>query len=533
MKSWIVLAYFFLLVVTVSLACTMPVNRNQNELNADLPLTLQAMENNQSYSSTLPVLPTTTNQVIINPIQVTSTRETVTQVTSTQEIPSDIVPTNPPSVPFGMLVYTTQSGDTLPVLSAHFSVTTTEILSEMPLPETGFIQAGMNLLIPDVLTDTLSAIEVLPNSEIVFSPTTVGFSMEEFINRSGGYLSTYQEKVGEDEILSGSQIVQRVSELTSTNPRFLLAFIEFQSGWVFGQPENENSLDFPLGYGIQDQKGLYKELSIAANQLNAGYYGWELGTMIKIKFKDGIRARIAPMLNAGSVAVQRLFAQLYRASEWQGILYGPNGFIQRYLELMGDPWARDELAGPLLPHDLKQPQLELPFLPGERWSLTGGPHSSWNVGSPRGALDFAPIYDSPIGCKVAPSWVTASAPGIIVRTGEGILVLDLDRDGYEQTGWVLFYMHLAKKDRMKAGSIVQQDDRLGHPSCEGGFSSGTHVHLARKYNGEWISADGPLPFQLSGWQAVADVLNYDGYLIKNDQVVTANSAGKTMSVIIR
>jgi hypothetical protein len=49
------------------------------------------------------------------------------------------------------------------------------------------------------------------------------------------------------------------------------------------------------------------------------------------------------------------------------------------------------------------------------------------------------------------------------------------------------------------GTLVEQGDALGHPSCEGGRSTGKHVHLARKYNGEWIAADGPIPFVLSGW----------------------------------
>jgi hypothetical protein len=40
---------------------------------------------------------------------------------------------------------------------------------------------------------------------------------------------------------------------------------------------------------------------------------------------------------------------------------------------------------------------------------------------------------------------------------------------------------------------LAQDDRVGHPSCEGGSSSGIHIHIARKFNGEWVLADGGLP----------------------------------------
>ena len=76
---------------------------------------------------------------------------------------------------------------------------------------------------------------------------------------------------------------------------------------------------------------------------------------------------------------------------------------------------------------------------------------------------------------------------------------DLSGDGIEQTGWSVFYMHIESRDRMQPKTYVYAGDRIGHPSCEGGVSNGTHVHLARKYNGEWIPADGITPFELDGW----------------------------------
>jgi len=77
------------------------------------------------------------------------------------------------------------------------------------------------------------------------------------------------------------------------------------------------------------------------------------------------------------------------------------------------------------------------------------------------------------------------------------------------------------------------DQRIGHPSCEGGTASGTHVHVARKFNGEWIPADGPVPFEMSGWHAVAGERIYQGQLVRGDQVVTADPAGRAGSTIIR
>jgi LasA protease len=94
-------------------------------------------------------------------------------------------------------------------------------------------------------------------------------------------------------------------------------------------------------------------------------------------------------------------------------------------------------------------------------------------------------------------------------------------DGLEQTGWVVLYMHIESRDRVQPGDYVKAGDRIGHPSCEGGFSSGTHVHLARRYNGEWISADRNLPFNLDGWISEGAGEEYNGYLKKGDLVVEA------------
>ena len=70
-------------------------------------------------------------------------------------------------------------------------------------------------------------------------------------------------------------------------------------------------------------------------------------------------------------------------------------------------------------------------------------------------------------------------------------------------------------------SFLRAGERIGHPSCEGGISSGTHMHLARRYNGEWISADQDVPFVLDGWTTMGLGYEYDGLLQKNGQTVEA------------
>ena len=43
-----------------------------------------------------------------------------------------------------------------------------------------------------------------------------------------------------------------------------------------------------------------------------------------------------------------------------------------------------------MPENLVQPELELPFRPGDTWYFTGGPHVGWGTGLRFAGIDFAP-----------------------------------------------------------------------------------------------------------------------------------------------
>jgi LasA protease len=427
--------------------------------------------------------------------------------------------------------YTVQPGDTLEGLAGRFEVESEQITSNEPVVSERLLPPGQVLVISNLLETHYQSPLLFPDHEVVFSPTSTDFSISNFINASGGFLSTYNEMV-DDELLSGIEIVQRVTYDTSTNPRLLLAILEYRSGWVRGQPFNEESVRYPIGFYVPEYTGLYKELALAAKQLNTAYYAWRSGSLTQLRFPNGGSLRLDPQMNAGSIAVQYVFARFFSQALWEEALYGENNFNALYEQMFGDPWSKASQVGDLFPAQLVQPPLELPFLPGERWALTGGPHITWNTGTPRGAVDFAPVTGEP-RCAVSRAWVTASASGLVVRSERGVVVIDLDGDGFEQTGWTLVYLHVAERERVPVGTWVNVDDPIGHPSCEGGTSTGTHVHLARKYNGEWLPANGMVPFLLSGWEVQTGERAYEGFLVKGDQVVSARPDGSRSSSIFR
>jgi len=409
--------------------------------------------------------------------------------------------------------YTVRPGETLSLIAATFRCTVDEIVAANDLASADSIAAGQTLQIPTTAARTGPSLKLVPDSEMVYGPAYVDFDLEGFVMEQGGYLATYVDRV-EGHERTGAEVVQLVAQRFSVGPRVLLALLELKSGWVTRVQPAENTLIYPMGQAEAYREGLFRQLSWAAVRLNQGYYGWKSGDQGTVRLRDGTRVGLAPELNAGSVGVQNCLAQMAHSWDPWLAMVGPEGFLSTYEGFFGNPFAYS--VDPLVPADLEQPELRLPWPAGEMWYLTGGPHGGWGDGSGMAAIDFVPPGRH--GCAPAPDWVTAAAPGLVVRSENGEVIADLDGDGFEQTGWVLLYLHVYSEGRVEEGTWLQQGDRIGHPSCEGGFSQATHLHFARRYNGEWIPAgSGALPMVLSGWTVHEGARPYSGTMTRDGE----------------
>lgn len=484
--------------------------------------------------------PTSTSTGAIPPDPESTPTVLILPITTTQDassVPSPMVTATPlaitPGTPRPSIVYLSQSGDSLDAVALHFGVQVSEISSSVSLPTTGLLNPNTPLVVPNRLSQvsTTPSRQIIPDSEVVFSPSAQSFDIEGFVSWGGGKLNTYREPMS-NGIITGAEGVRRMAYGSSISPRMLLALIQYHTGWVQGEPKTGVDETFPLGYHDPMYPGLYQQMRLIVRELLAGYYGWRDGSLTSLTFTDSTTLRLAPELNAGTVALQYLFSRHLNQTDWLLAIDSDTGFLAFFTNMFGDPWERARENGPLFPPDLTQPTFTLPFEVGALWSLTSGPHAAWEQESAIAALDFAPAMDAP-GCGESNAWVVAIASGQSVRSETGFVVLDLDGDGFEQTGWVVLYQHIATKDRIPAGTWVNAGDHIGHPSCEGGTATGTHVHIARKYNGEWVAAGDPLPFILSGWTAHAGSQLRQGTLTKGDKTITASLVGSHESQIIR
>lgn len=439
-----------------------------------------------------------------------------------QSVVIEVIPTPdpsrlPPQVRTETVNYIVQYGDSLNVLAREFGVSSTSIQDFNNLSNPDHVAIGQALVIP--AQDPLPAgptMKLIPDVEFVLGPSSAGFDVHAYLSEGNSYLLNYRDKI-QDRIWTGSEIVNQVALEYSINPRLLLAVLEHQSGWISQDSVQGIVRTYPMGYVAEGYEGLYNQLSWAADQLNSAYYRWRAGWNGFLVFEDGSLAYVANGLNAGTVAVHYLFAQLCSYNEW-GMALQPDGYYQTYRSLFGSPFHLG--TDPTYTDELRQPEMQLPFEPGRVWYFTGGPHSGWGNGAAWAALDFAPPGEA-LGCVPSVDWITAVADGWVVRVGEGVVVLDLDDDQDEHTGWTVLYMHVSSWERVELGTFLQAGERIGHPSCEGGISSGTHVHLARKYNGEWIPADSTIPFNLDGWISSGAGKPYDGWLTRGTLSVEA------------
>lgn len=461
----------------------------------------------------------------------------------------DLTPDPTRSLSSRAVEHIVQPGDTLSGIAQRYNTSLAALLNANDLSNPDILTVGQIIRLPDIPGRISPYLKLLPDNRLVRGPNSRDFDLVDFIQRQPGYIRTAQDRVSSrlangsslDRILSSTAVVERVSLEYSVDARILLALLEYRAGWLSRSDLRDEVKSHPLiaptASASIDRSGLYRQLSWAANELNRGYYSWKGRGLTVLEFADQQRVLLDAGLNPASAAIQYFFSLGNTIDQWS-VDISLDGLIRTYLQYFGDPFMNT--TDSLLPINLVQPDLGLPFAAGEVWYYTGGPHGGWGSGSAWAALDFAPPDEWIPGmslCFTSQYWVRAMADGIIARSGDGALILDLDMDGDEATGWTILYLHLAAEGLLPVGTIVKQGDPLGKASCAGGFSTATHLHIARRFNGEWIAASCTAcpphlrtpDFVMNGWRSIGIAgQEYQGALERDGVQVRAEQGRETL-----
>ncbi|MGB0388560.1 MAG: LysM peptidoglycan-binding domain-containing protein [Ardenticatenaceae bacterium] len=405
--------------------------------------------------------------------------------------------------------YEIEEGDTLLEVAISEDTSVDEILELNNISEETKLRIGRVLAIPSEIDLSLPESYLIEDSELVYGATYVDWDTSEFIEQQGGFLAEY-EAYGRD----AGQIIDQMAVKYHVGPRALLASIEMMSGWVTKRKPKEATPFGGAGGG-----DLHWWTQWAAERMMEGYYGQLEGRRDWVVMANRVQVRLYPGTNPGSAAIANLLAGLVWDADELSELLEDGGFEKSYRRLFG---KMDIEAGPVLPPNGEQPYFALPWTPGEQWVFTGGPHGGYgDYVTGWAALDFAPPI--PRGCWPSEFPARAVARGVVIESREGEVWIDTDDDGDVRTGWVLYYLHLDTEGRLEAGEKVKVGDVVGYPSCEGGIANASHLHIARMYNGQWMPAHAPVPFQLGNWTAQGLIgSSYDGRLISiTGRVLTA------------
>lgn len=434
------------------------------------------------------------------------------------------------------VAHVVSTGETLFSIAQRYNTTVDRLVEMNALSNPDVITVGQSLSVPSGGQLVTPNLILLSDLRLVRGPGTE-FDVSAFVASHPGLLSRTLQPVahrradGRSELrfLSGAEIVERVSLETSVDARLLLSILEYRAGWLTNPAPQE--ITWPLiseeaSLGI-DRAGLYKQLSWAANELNRTYYGWKYDGWSAMEFAEGPRIQFDRTLNAATVALHYLLHLDRMPGDWLRDI-SADGWAAVYTALFGGTIGTTE---PVLL--VPPPQMALPYARGETWLFTGGHHGGWGSGSAWAALDFAPPDERPTDalCYTSRFAARAVAEGVIARSGEGVVILDLDGDGNERTGWTILYLHLDANSAVKSGTRVATGDLIGYPACEGGFSTATHLHIARRYNGEWVPADcracasDQFDFVMGGWRTVGFVgQEYQGQLQRGMETRSAEQA---------
>jgi LasA protease len=207
---------------------------------------------------------------------------------------------------------------------------------------------------------------------------------------------------------------------------------------------------------------------------------------------------IKPKMNAAAFSLWRTFHLDYNKLAY---------FIKLYTKLNYHNLSAFETDFEQKTLDLRRAvSLKLPWSAGESW-ISGGTHSNTGFGSIWSSYDFQNPACFGWGCTAN---VTAAHSGTVANYPDSQCSVKIIHDSGE---WQTRYYHM-KDLRIRAGDYVNEGQVIGRYAddhktaiCDGGFSTGPHVHFTLyNRNGHPISLHN---HYISGYRVNVGIKDYD------------------------
>ena len=314
----------------------------------------------------------------------------------------------------------------------------------------------------------------IENELLIYTPQEMlSFNVEDYLLHNAPHLVEFAE------------IISHWCGYSSISPKIIITLIEYQTGLISNAQPDPNDMEKPLS-SLSDSTGFSMQIKDVATQLADAYYSWR-------KDQQALDQNILQ-----NFLDEKSNVQLRR--DQQGLR---NLYYQLFPELSEsvDQQLQAPVYGAMPPDNL----LQLPYPVGESWNF-GGSHTNNGSGDyPQSSLDFNGRSWN-WGTDTSDLWVVAAHGGqVVVHSSCNVEVVGSD-------GWSTTYYHLdnviveTNQTVSRNTPLANYADNRDQALCQGGSSSGPHVHFSLKYDGSYEHLDG---VALSGFSVHTGRDSYD------------------------
>ncbi|MET1255704.1 M23 family metallopeptidase [Aliikangiella maris] len=338
-------------------------------------------------------------------------------------------------------------------------------------------------------TNTSPSVLEFKKADILYDYDEIfSFDIEKYLSENAPHLVPYAEAIS------------HISGESTISPKVFITLIEQQSGLITAKQASETELEMPFGV-MSQQYGFIEQLRDVAERLTKAYYKGhsfaETGKNQKFTADEDAQR-----------AIQMIYSYGVDTSELQpGSAEQTESFTQLFFKMF--PESKNSVAEPKASATTmavpSTSMLQFPFPRGQSWHI-GGSHTTSGSGNyPQSSLDSSQ-GNIGWGGNTSGKWVSASAAGRVKVYSS--CSMEVFHDG----GWSTSYYHLSNiqystnANVYKNTAIANYANTKNQALCNGGQSTGPHLHWSLKYNNQYYHLNG---VTVSGFKIQTGRYSYD------------------------
>lgn len=304
----------------------------------------------------------------------------------------------------------------------------------------------------------------------------LSFDVKEYLQQNSPHLVDYAE------------VISHYAGYSSISPKLLISLIEQQTGLI-SAPGTDEQLQKPFAT-LSSKTGFAEQVEEISEKLASSFYQ---GHSFKVTGKneklttdaDAIRA-INQLFSKQEKSTNNLAAvEQINQSKMIGLITQYNLLFNAINTETERNALRQQTSNDV--NDLDS-YFQLPFPEGDYWK-NGGSHGNSGSGSyPQSSLDFN--QGGYWGDNLSYIWVSAAAPGTVKYHSSCLMEV------IHQDGWSTTYYHLSNI-QYGTGAYVERNTPIANYAsnksqalCNGGASTGPHLHFSMKKNGQYYHLNG-------------------------------------------